>query len=213
MGLLDKIFNKAEVDLSHKLSGEGRKAVSKLKNGAGKFTDQAIKEFKKKKQTFTFDKLPENVEELKALPQADLQDPFGVVALVVLAMNHYTKDVDKTIEMMNFLKGPRPMMGLEIARLKDQLSGKDYVMKSYFEGTSPENNYTPSQPYTIVVFDNAHSYENEDEGYVTLWVTSSGADSERQVRLRKKGSTGEWFLNEEYLTVGIRVPKDQDEWA
>ncbi|MBQ1850551.1 MAG: hypothetical protein K5678_09030 [Acetatifactor sp.] len=213
MGLLDNLLNKAGAELSNMISSESRKTVSKLKNGAEKLTDQAVKEIKRKKQSFTFTKLPENVAELKALPQANLQDPFGVAALVILAMNNYCKDASKTIEMMNFLKGPSPMAQLEISRLKDQLTGKDYLMRSYFDGTTPENNYKPTEPYSVTVFDNAHSYDNKDQGYVTLWIKSSGADSERQVRLRKKGSTGEWFLYEEYLTMGIRVPKEQDAWA
>lgn len=213
MGLFDKLINQAESSLSNLASSEGRKMANNLRQGVDKLGKQAIKSVTTKKQTFTFDKLPESVEELKALPQANLKDPFGVVALVVLALNHYGKDVDVTIAMMNFLKGPSPMMGLEISKLNDQLKGKDYLMRSYFEGTSPENNYKPSEPFKIIVFDHSNSYDNEKEGYVTLWVKSSGSDSDRQVRLRKKPSTGEWFLNEEYLTPGIRVPKEQDPWA
>ena len=213
MGLLDKILNRAESALQSKASGEARSALYKAKQGAEKLGANAIKNFKKKKESFTFDKIPENLDELKALPQADLKDPFGVVALVILAMNNYNKDLDKTVAMMNYLKGPAPLMGQELSRMKDQLAGRDYLMRSYFEGTSPENNYKPSEPLTIIVFDHPNSYDNEQEGYVTLWVKSTGADSERQVRLRKKQSTGEWFLNEEYLTPGIRVPKEEDPWA
>lgn len=213
MGLFDKLINQAESSLSNMVSSEGRKMANSVRQGVDKLANQAIKNVKTKKETFTFQKLPESVDELKALPQANLKDPFGVVALVILALNQYNKDVDKTIAMMNYLKGPSPMMGMEISKLKDQLTGKDYLMRSYFEGTTPENNYKPAEPYKITVFDHSNSYDNEKSGYVTLWVRSSGADSDRQVRLRKKQSTGEWFLNEEYLTPGIRIPKEQDPWA
>ena len=52
-----------------------------------------------------------------------------------------------------------------------------------------------------------------DDNLVTLWLKSGGADTERQITLRKKVSTGEWFLWGQNLLVGIREPKSQDPWA
>lgn len=213
MGFLDNLLNRAGSSLQSAVNSGTRRAVNQTMNEAEKMGNNAIRNMSKKKKEFTFSKIPENLEELKALPQADLQDPFGVVALVILAMNNYNKNLDNTIEMMNYLKGPSPLMGLELSRMRDQLAGKDYLMRSYFEGTSPENNYKPAEPFKLVIFDHPNSYDNEKDGYVTLWVNSSGADSDRQVRLRKKQSTGQWFLNEEYLTPGIRTPKEADPWA
>ncbi|HBZ52433.1 MAG TPA: hypothetical protein DEO82_01535 [Eubacterium sp.] len=213
MGLFDSLLNRVENTIQGAVTSSSRKAMNDALKGADKMANDAVKNIRQKKETFTFTKLPENLEELKALPQANLTDPFGVVALVILAMNNINNNYDNAIQMLNFLKGPAPLMNQEIARMKEQLTGKDYHMLSYFEGTSPENNYKPTEPYKITVFDHPNSYDNQNEGYVTLWVKSSGADSDRQVRLRKKGSTGEWFLNEEYLTSGIRIPKEKDAWA
>ncbi len=213
MGLFDSLLNRVENTIQGAVTSSSRKAMNDALKGADKMANDAVKNIRQKKETFTFTKLPENLEELKALPQANLTDPFGVVALVILAMNNINNNYDNAIQMLNFLKGPAPLMNQEIARMKEQLTGKDYHMLSYFEGTSPENNYKPTEPYKITVFDHPNSYDNQKEGYVTLWVKSSGADSDRQVRLRKKGSTGEWFLNEEYLTSGIRIPKEKDAWA
>ena len=213
MGLFDSLLNRVENTIQGAVTSNSRKAMNDALKGADKMANDAVKNIRQKKETFTFTKLPENLEELKALPQANLTDPFGVVALVILAMNNINNNYDNAIQMLNFLKGPAPLMNQEIARMKEQLTGKDYHMLSYFEGTSPENNYKPTEPYKITVFDHPNSYDNQKEGYVTLWVKSSGADSDRQVRLRKKGSTGEWFLNEEYLTSGIRIPKEKDAWA
>ena len=42
-------------------------------------------------------------------------------------------------------------------------------------------------------------------------VKSGGADSPRQVVLRSKPSTGQWFLWDQFLLSGIRKPKSQDE--
>ena len=60
-------------------------------------------------ETFTFKSLPENVEELKALPEASLDSPFKTAALAMAALCHYEKNPEETFEMLNFLKGPEPL--------------------------------------------------------------------------------------------------------
>ena len=111
--------------------------------------------------------------------------------------------------MLNFLKGPQPLSEYDKSFLKDRIRGKTYVPFSYFSGTSPENDYTPTAPFTVTVSENPHSYE--EEGYAKLFIKSSGADSERSVKLRKKGE--QWFLWEQLLMADIRKPKSQDPWA
>ena len=134
-------------------------------------------------KTFTFDKLPESVAELQAMPGAALSDPF---------------------------KGPRPLSPFEKQFLRDRLVGKSYVPRSYFAGTSPENNYEPTLPYTITVEENPYSYQNE--GYATLWIKSSGADTPRQVQMRH-AKDGRWYLWENFLLPDIRIPASEDPWA
>ena len=114
--------------------------------------------------------------------------------------------------MLNVLRGPRPLSPQEIQLLKDQLlKDRDYVARSHFNGATPDNNYTPLQPYSVTVSDNPNSYMTE--GYATLYIRSGGADSPRPITLRKKPSTGEWFLwNHVGLLPGIRVPASQDPW-
>ncbi len=156
-----------------------------------------------------FAKLPDNVEELRALPEAELKDPYATAALTVAVLCHYERSVDETIEMLNFLKGPRELSPFEKQFLRDRLVGKAYVPRSYFEGTSPQNNYSPSVPYTVTVSENPHSFNTE--GYATLWIKSSGADTPRQVQLRAKGDV--WYLWENFLLPDIRVPAELDPWA
>ncbi len=157
-------------------------------------------------KTFEYDKLPQSVEELKYM--SDLKDEYEVAAMVVLALCHYEKDVDKTIEMLNYLKGPLEMSNIDKQFLRDRLVDKKYLMRSYLVGTSVENNYTPTIPYTVTVRDNPYSYSQD--GYVTLYITSSGADSDRSVKLRKKAD--QYFLWQNNLMVGIRLPKEEDPW-
>ena len=69
-----------------------------------------------------FDKLPETLEEFKALKQAAMATPFDTAALTVLALCFYPKDKDLSIEMLNYLKGPNPLSPME----------KQFISSLYF---------------------------------------------------------------------------------
>ena len=164
-----------------------------------------------KKASFSFEKLPTNLEELRALPEACLDDPFKTAALTVCALCTLSTDREKGIEMLNFLRGPRPLSPADISFLNDRLmDGKNYVARSYFSGATPENEYNPTVPYTVKVISN--QYSKVQDGYMQLWIYSGGADSPRSITLRKTGS-GVWYLWEQNLLTDIRIPKSQDAWA
>lgn len=160
-------------------------------------------------QTYRFSAIPENVAQLRAIPEAALTSPFQTAALTALALLRYETDPAATVELLNFLKGPQPLSPFQIQFLRDRLAGKGYVARSYFAGTSPANNYAPALPYTVTVFDGPYSYQQD--GYAKLMLRSSGADSPREVMLRRKGE--QWFLWENYLLPDIRVPAALDPWA
>ncbi|MBQ7542818.1 MAG: hypothetical protein IJT44_11070 [Clostridia bacterium] len=159
----------------------------------------------------SFSSLPQDLSQLQALPHADLQNPYGTAALAVAALCRYGESVDDCIQMLNYLRGPRPLSPMDLQFLRDRLGGKEYVPISYFEGTSPQNNYTPSVPYRITVKRNPYSEHGAD--FLTLYVHSSGADSDRIVEVRRKVSTGQWFLWEAKCLSDIRKPAQQDPWA
>lgn len=158
---------------------------------------------------FVFEALPNNLEELRGLPEFALSDPFMTAALTAAALCRYEADPVAAVEMLNALKGPRPLSQYEIQFLRDRLAGKGYKPFSFFEGAVPENNYSPTQPYAIVVSDDSYSYQNE--GYVRLQLRSNGADNPRPVTLRKKGD--QWMLWDQMLLADIRTPAKDDPWA
>ncbi|MCQ2423273.1 MAG: hypothetical protein MJ088_00020 [Clostridia bacterium] len=171
----------------------------------------AVKKIETKSETFTFDELPKSVDELKALPEAVLDTPYKAAALSVLALCAYAEDPDAGIEMLNFVKGPQPLTPYEKQFLHDRLTGgKAYTTRSYLAGATPDNDYTPDKPYKLTVSTNPYSFDTD--GYAVLWLTSGGADSARQVKLRAKGDK-QWFLWEQYLLSDIRKPKSEDPWA
>ena len=184
----------------------------KLKNTAQQAVTTAVRSAGSKRETFTFAALPESLAELQALPEASLDTPFKTAALTVLALCAYAADKNIGTEMLNWLRGPRPLNGQEISFLNDRFrDGKTYLPFTYFVGSTPDNNYTPITPYTIIIESNHGS--DDEAGYMKLFIPCGGADSPRPIKLRQRGSDGKWFLWEQYLLTGVRTPKDSDPWA
>lgn len=183
-----------------------------LKNNTVSAANNETKSVGAKKETFTFLSLPESLDEMQALPEANLDTPFKAAALTVLALCAYSADKGIGTEMLNWLRGPRPMNGQDISFLNDRFrGGKTYLPFTYFSGATPDNGYTPAKPYTIVVESNHVS--GAEEGYMKLFIPCGGADDPRPIKLRQRGSDGKWFLWEQYLLTGVRIPKEQDPWA
>ena len=187
----------------------------KLKSTAQQAVSTAAQSIGSKRETFTFTSLPESLAEMQALPEASLDTPFKTAALTVLALCAYAADRNIGTEMLNcigtemlnWLRGPRPLNGQDISFLNDRFrDGKTYLPFTYFAGSTPDNNYTPAQPYTIIVESNHVS--GEEQGYMKLFIPCGGAD-----KMRQRGSDGKWFLWEQYLLTGVRTPKAADPWA
>ena len=121
-------------------------------------------------KTITLPYIPRNINELMALPGAQLKDEFEVAALCVAVLCNWENDRNATIEMLNFLRGPRPLSPMDQQFLRDRLAGKQYKTYSFFHGATV-------------------------------------------VSLRKKPSTGQWFIWEIFFLSDIRTPAAQDPWA
>lgn len=165
----------------------------------------------KNEYTFTFKKLPDSVEELMSLPEASLDSPYKTAALAVLALCVYKKDKELCMDMLNALRGPDPLSNYDRQFLKERLTGKEYKPYSFFKGATPQNAYTPTMPYTITVKSNSYSFQ--EDNYAVLLIHSGGADTDRQFKLRKKPSTGQWFSMDIVALADIRIPTEQDPWA
>ena len=163
--------------------------------------------------TVVLPKLPENLSQLQAMPEAALTRPEHTAALVIAALSCYPTNKEAALEMLTFLHGPKGLSTYDKQFIADRFRGKDYVPRSYFQGATPENNYTPTQPYTLEMFENPYSRDQLSQGYLTLHIRSGGADSPRQIKLRNKPSTGQWFLWEQFLLSDIRQPVSADPWA
>lgn len=199
MGFFDSLLQST----GDSIKRETTKAVSKAAQSVGKGNNRSEK--------FTFTTIPSSVSELQSLPEAKLDSAFKTTALTILVLNYYEQNPEVTYEMLNFLKGPGDLSTHEKQFIRERLSGKCYKTRSFFEGATPENGYTPSTPLTITVIENPYSFQ--EENWATLYVKSGGADSPRPIKLRKKPSTGQWFLNDIQCLSDIRIPVEEDPWA
>ena len=161
-----------------------------------------------KNTKFSFISIPRNAKELCAMPEYHMKSPFARAALTVLVLCQCTSSLDDTVEMLNLLLGPSALSTADISKLQKELNGREYIPYSYFANATPENGYEPSLPLVIAIRDTAFSYQ--EPGYATLYVQSSGAETPRSIQLRKKESTGEWFLWEQKLLDPIEEPQGSD---
>ena len=159
---------------------------------------------------FTFNALPQSAADMAALPEAGLATPFETAALFAAAMCRYPSNAAAAIEMVNLLKGPKPLNPYETQFLADRMRGKPYLPLSFFIGATPANGYEPTKPYAIAVSENPYSYQ--EESYAKLFLQSGGADSPRPIQLRQ-AKDGKWYLWEQFLLSDIRQPDTADPWA
>ena len=156
-----------------------------------------------------FEQLPQTAEDLEALlalyPQSDARNTG---AFFIASLVRYVDSSDDGLAMIDVLRGPRPMNDMDKNFLKDRLRDKTYLPGAYFEGATPENDYTPDTPWILMVYDDTMEAE---EGYQYIQVATTGADSSRRITLREKD--GQYYLWEySNVLTGIRIPASQDPW-
>ena len=127
-----------------------------VKNNVSKAVSGAVNNAMHKSKTFVFADYPKNADELKKMPELDFSSPLSTAAFAMLVLLEYDESPENTIEMLNVLKGPQPMNGMDIQFLRDRVKGRGYIPRSYFEGSSVKNDYTPNVPYKITVYEYAY---------------------------------------------------------
>ncbi len=102
----------------------------------------------------SFKQLPENLVQLRSLPESGLLEPAHTAALIIAALCRYPSNREAALDMLTFLQGPRELSVFDKQFLADRFRYKDYVPRSYFWGAVPNNNYAPTEPFTITLFEN-----------------------------------------------------------
>lgn len=163
-----------------------------------------------KSETVAFADLPDTMDAFLSLPQAALATPYDTAAMTVVALCLYPADQALCYQMLDYLRGPRPMNGMDRQFISDRFRDKDYVPRSYFAGAMPGNDYTPTAPYTVTVRADPHSFD--EQNLAKLFIVSGGADDPRPIKLRL-ATDGKWYLWEQYLLTAIRAPESSNPWA
>ena len=169
-------------------------------------------------QTFSvvFATMPESLAQLMELPQSALKHPGDTAALLIAALCVYPLNVEECKAMIDYLRGPNPMSARDHIFLRDRMAQNNkapFLGASYLNGATPQNEYTPSEPYTVVLSDNPYSYSQE--GIVKLFAKSGGADTARPLSMRQ-AKDGKWYLwGTEYHTLlaDIRAPESRNPWV
>lgn len=158
----------------------------------------------------SFEDIPKSMEDFLALPQAKMLTPFDTAGMTVMALCVYPKNKELSLQMLEYLRGPRPLTRMDKQFIADRFRDKDYVPRSYILGATPQNDYTAKKPYTVEVQENPYSYA--EPNHAKLYIPSGGADTPRPIQLRL-AKDGKWYLLEQLLLAGVRPPESQNPWA
>ena len=161
-----------------------------------------------------FDKLNITKEELM---NYDRTNPFMVVGLYARVLCSFDKLNNNTIyELLQILLGEyQPLSGIAKQNILDRMMQNDkylYIGKSYFMGAIPDNDYTPTVPYTIAIEEDNNYHQ---DGFKRLFLQSGGADNKRPIMLRlaKDGNYYIWSDSYMGLMTDIRPPESMNPWA
>ena len=94
---------------------------------------------------------------------------------------------------------PRPLSNYEIQFIRDRLMDKQYLPLAYFDGATPENNYTPSEPYTLRLYADPRPQDCE-AGYLRLYLKTAA-------RIRRgRSNSGKRAMNGSFGNIPASFP-------
>ena len=145
--------------------------------------------------------------------------PEGAVAMFMAAMNIYAENEELGMKCFGLCFHPENRNGdvpipYFVSFMNSRFHQGDaqpWIARSYFEGATPENGYTPDLPYTIKMksrIDDDDYLTDMDADVERRWVNSSGADSDRPVQvLRVRGDDIYYMFNYAGLATQVRKPR------
>ena len=153
----------------------------------------------------------------KDLEEIDRTNPYNVTcALIHVLTNYKSEDTLNFYEMLQYLMGDYQQISEMMKQnIKDRMMQNNkisFIGKSYFVGSTPDNDYTPNIPYEIEVIEN--KYSDDTEGYKRLFLKSGGSDNQRPITLRlaKDGNYYVWSDTFIGLLADIREPESANPW-
>lgn len=157
-----------------------------------------------------FDKIIKDVEEFN---KYDKTNPYVVAALTIQTICNYENE-EMFYKMLSNLLGPKqeinPMFKQKIKDRMIQNNKYEYIGYGYFKNTKCEDNYKLPEILEIEVTDSAS--QAVEEGYLRVDLTHTGADSKRQIMLRKAKDNNYYLWSDTIINLLVDVKKEDDFW-
>ncbi len=161
-----------------------------------------------------FHELPTDYNVFLNIVESTLNLPERAAALFILALRIYAVDNELGIQMLSYLRHLDSLEEQEIKKLLEEpLRKSRYIPLAYFKGASPQNCYTPDEPYVITIKED--SKKSLKRKYKTLYIGCPGAGIYRPITLvkikkrkvkNKRFLGNPWFV-EEYASLTLPVPE------
>ncbi len=171
------------------------------------------------KITYTFNKLPETLEELKEFSmKSDVQGDydygmFAPMAATIIALHTYGTGKEEAYKMLDYVYGPNQTFSnfdKQFVQTQFATAANKVLQNCYFGGAAPENGYTPSEPITITLEEGPYfikASNGKPERHMSL-IYFDGADTERYMDVFKS-SGGTWYAyesNYKHLLASVKEP-------
>ena len=208
---------------------------------------RAVKDQKCESVKYTFDRLPETLEDIKSFFAAKEKietdengtvwnyGGFNAMAANICAACTFKGgsnpsdpmfEKDPSREMFEYINGPAEKSDIAkvqwetaVTSMKQaiQTCGEN-VYKSFFNGATPDNNYTPGEPYVLEMYKGPYYIESKETitgtrptTYMIL-VKSGGEDSERYIDVYEQEENGIWYSFEnQFLHITANNFKEPEE--
>ncbi|MBQ3893972.1 MAG: hypothetical protein II739_01485 [Clostridia bacterium] len=174
-------------------------------------------------RTVTLDKMPDNLEELKAA--VDVTDPGSVAAYFVYAVAGLPGDYDTGMSMMKYLFADIEPFGRGFIEgggagragwdtyFNERLKDDDYrwLPRAYFAGATAENGFNPPRPLAIDLYYNetntktinGQTLEKLGRLNIVYWVMSNAAGNKVNVTLSKFDGSDRWYVTSGVTSAGL----------
>ena len=160
-----------------------------------------------KQAKISFDKLPSNLEELKAIDRSGENGKFVTFALLICAFKTWKKDDENTCETMmrELLNSPTVKDNYSnFAKqfVKDRMLQNEkynYIADAYFDGAANTNGYTPGKPLTITVKEFPYLPQSSTMYDTKLTIDKivteiQGADTSRNISVYQDPKDQKWYI-------------------
>lgn len=175
-----------------------------------------------KQAKISFDRLPQDLQELKAIDRTGENGKFLTFALLVCAYKAWKKEDQNTCEAMmrELLNSPTVKdcyNNFSKEFVKDRMLQNDkwqYIANAYFDGAESSNGYTPSKPLTITIKEFPYLPQTSTMYGVDLTIDKlvtefKGADSSRNISVYQDPADKKWYVwSDSYkgLLADIKTP-------